>query len=137
MPDMPRVSFVGKAAHTRWHDQTIVAGALAWVVRNRLAWALDRGRVSDRRTVPPGWTTFEGALGSVCADLAGAFEAAGSGAPVEDTTAALRSACHRDPVPADPTVGALYFFPHWLEPPDALHLRATALIGPFVFFAPR
>jgi len=47
------------------------------------------------------------------------------------------SALADDPAMDDPTAGALLFCPHWLEPADAHALRATALIGPFVFFAQR
>jgi len=40
-------------------------------------------------------------------------------------------------VAADPTAGAVFFCPHWLEPLFADGLVATALIGPFVFFTLR
>ena len=138
MLDMPLFSVAGNVARNTRPNRTTVLGALSWVVRNRLSCAHPTDGGPDPQGVPLAWATFEHALASVIADATAALgtRALSAGTPME-LSAALRGACAGDAGQSDPTAGALYFFPHWLEPLDARHLRATALIGPFVFFAPR
>ena len=101
-----------------------LADAVIWVLRNRV----EAGRAFRRRTGAAHAEFGGGALPDAARGLARRLLAETA------ALAALRAGlAEAEASAADPTGGALYFHHHACCPAWAVPLKATALIGPFLF----
>jgi hypothetical protein len=98
----------------------LLAQALAALVSNRAAAGADHRRATGRPHPEFGNGTLDAAARGVARHL------------VDAPPALLRHAPGASRA-ADPTSGALFVHPHWESPLWAAGLRATALIGPYLF----
>lgn len=98
----------------------LLAQALAALVRNRAAAGADHRRATGRPHPEFGNGTLDAAARGVAGHLVDALPPRPQRVP--DTIMA-----------PDPTSGALFVHPHWESPLWAVGLRATALIGPYLF----
>jgi hypothetical protein len=117
------------AAEASRGDAAALEQALAWVLRNRAAAGLAHRRAYGRRHPEFGG----GGLGEAAHGLARFLAAEAPTLAAMLRTASVPAPSKRAPAPPDPTAGALFLHGHWHSPRWAGWLKATALIGPYLF----